>query len=378
MTFKKDTIAHKIMYLLMMCGELPYASMDILNVNAESIRKTIQRLEKEQYIVVTKKDDIKRIKVNNFNHMKKNYIATMPNGIEEYYLKNNASLVKKSDKQKVARMHRTAEVIMMMHETSIEIFNKPSIEEAESITINQKVYYTSRELKSTESKEEGCDKKIVFTRINGLNVSPGGIYAIYALNKAMIEWKQHGEIKAQNAMSLLINKTYEPFHGAERKYQLKSCIVFTREYMVGYEILVNREVNTKAPLLSIDGTYENMYLIPTTKDGQKILGMMQCSNWKQKLIDLLIDRSEQTNEYCNVDCDGIEKLNDTEVYTLIFFEGNLPRLKRFYQSAKLTKNRYRIYCFKHQAEMLKLYTRGQVDIQAYEIETVEKYFYENT
>ena len=102
-----------------------------------------------------------------------------------------------------------------------------------------------------------------------------------------------------------------------------------------------------------------------------IINKMYCyfTNGKEEIFP-----EEYINfKYSNIDCDAIDKNNNK--YILMFFDGNVGRLKRFKQASyDSAKNNFEVLCFPWQANFIKEYMEDNVTCRILSIDDIEEIF----
>ena len=118
---------------------------------------------------------------------------------------------------------------------------------------------------------------------------------------------------------------------------------FIKEDKLGYE------------LLSFKNAYDNIYYITLDNNGIKQLAIIIEKDWKEKLKKCIFPEEILKNsiKFSTIDCDVIDKENDT--FILMFFDGNISRLKRFKEAIYGTNNKFQVLCFPWQEEVVKEY-----------------------
>lgn len=273
----------------------------------------------------------------------------------------------------------------------------PSLARGE-LTDGTRAYYNSAELKRVYDEinpialenDDVKNNKVMSSRINGLMVSPGGILPVYSVGNRLIEWKRFGEMKMFYHIRAVINKQedighktgwlagqngsrwYPKMADEDREMVVLSKLDSNFVKICEHEYGTRDKNGERATLMNIDYVYDHMYAIPFNEKGVLMLKIMQEPGWKTKLIrgvlknDSLIKAKENTS----VDCDGYDE--EKQVYKLVFCVPDLVKLKNFSRRAQLAedKDKYEVYCFKHQVPVVAAMLGGSAKTFSIDIEKV--------
>ena len=259
--------------------------------------------------------------------------------------------------------------------SGVETRNIPELDK-HSLSAGTKAFFDSSTVKSAgtfKAAFEGAgSQKLSNSRINGLSVTPGGVYSIYSTGKSVLEWKRSGEVKMAACIQALMNKTTRDFSMAD--YEKEAVIIsskdgnFTKIMEAEYKKNSHRRI-----LMNIDFTYEHMYSIPFSNDGVRIFRMMQMENWKYKILDQILEHDEiQESNYVSVSCDGYDKANG--IYKLIYCIPDMTKLKGFAKRAAIEgdKERYQIYCYKSQVPIIAPLVKDNAKVFIIGIDDMER------
>ena len=95
-----------------------------------------------------------------------------------------------------------------------------------------------------------------------------------------------------------------------------------------------------------------MYVLPSTKEGQRLMRVMSKENWEYRFRKLFL--SDDAIKNGDSEFDGLERGDTLTVYD-IFCIPDIAKLKRFLAQAKAKKetDRFIIYAFTFQREFLE-------------------------
>jgi hypothetical protein len=358
-------------------GVLPYKSLKLYNGETGITQRKVKEMEND--------GEITRIGTG------KDSIIVLHNGWKEgtQHWKNKAYIARREELQeelykclseggtRLNRFSRRAELNLMMHLAGVGAYpdEKPVMNDITNRGLDA-FYYNADEVKNAtcyvdDVKEEDGKKQTSISRLSGLEISQGGIYATYSLGSKLIEWNRFGEVR----MKELIKRTL-----GERSQKIVEnspidCIMFTDDYKLFERVILNElethpAYNTKI-LLNIDFAYEHMYALPTDKNGIAMLEEMKKKNWLKEMRHILLGDYNVPPMGTQVVCDAVED----DKYILMFTSCDISRLKSFIKRARMTEEpeRFMVYCFSFQTPLIKrlagdYVTIGEIELADYKEE----------
>lgn len=356
------------------CGCLPYKSLHLYPWKPKLTQRTVLAMGREGLLEIKKTKAGKQINLKNWNDASAEYMSYLPSVYLRHYEEIKEEVFRSpNDFSKGDRLHKNAEVILMMHESGIGSYpdeRKDVRKKDVWISSGDKMYFTSWEIKNVKpyKAEAGMDKdgvkKIVGTRLRGLLVSPGGDYGVYNLGNRLIEWERYGESKMARHLQRVLEEKRENYEKKDVE-----CLLLASDEMLFMRVIENensKRYKRGKILLNIDYAYENMYGLPINHDGEKMLAIMSSAGWKGRMIERLMPEGMENRAAYSVTCDGY--ING--VFILLFCIPNITRLKMFYRRAKLEndKKKFEIYCFTYQIPMLAALTGDCVTLRSIELE----------
>lgn len=377
MNIEYGTIKYKIMIALVLGGEYPYKSLDLINASGEGIREGINQLREQGYLDIKMINDKKRIRLKMFRKRKGEYINFLFKGAEscEPVIRNNGE-------RKLERKDRIAELLITMIESGINITpdTKPKSDEKETLDEKSKMlpyFITSLEARAIITIKEDKSKG---ARFHGTVVSLGGMYNIYNMGNSMMEWIRPAEKTAvdfNEEYSLKImpwGKDYADWYG-------NSAIIFSRnlDYMVDFvkgNVTPRRGRGISKTPVNINDYYVHTFYLPLNRKGQVMLNIMTKKKWHYYLVGMFINakRIATPEVKMSIACDGTVE----GCYILVFLDGDIGRLKRFV-NVKIDENskgKYRIICYEFQEAYVRKLAPSGMEVQAFDFKTVTDAFFQ--
>lgn len=272
----------------------------------------------------------------------------------ENYKSNRTELLKSmSTRSRMERLLKNSEILIMMHMAGVPSYPDENKGLPDSITENYVGYHGGKEVKreghykvAIELTKDGM-KKILGSRINGVKISPGGIYAVYNIANCLIEWDKGTEVKMSNHIERLLAERYT----VKRKRKI-NCLLISHNIELLAKVIMNENTTRKKQtLLNIDYTYDNVYGIPASKSGIDMIRIMSTENWSEMMNHVLLGDIEPCEDF-SIPCEGYK---EDDGYVLLFCNGNLTRLKLFLKRAcnRRPEEVFTIYCFDYQLPLLE-------------------------
>lgn len=343
--------------IMLTSGGIAYSGLKFLPGNKRMYLRKLKILEREGVVEILRRNKKEIARLVNFEENYEKYIDHMPTGYYGYYLQNGKPTHKNlgSKEKNCTRSDRGikhCEILEMMYGTDIIKTmpeDKTDLSSNDSVKSDSVCYYTINEMRECQlfdfHIDSGKDKRTIGSRAFGMLVSPGGIYAIYNTGKAAMLWQKSSEGQMAYYMAQIITKKCEKprVSGA-----VKQCIIIGYDMSV-FENIVN---NGMAIYLNTDSGYDNMYAIPYTEDGLKMLRRMTQNEWEESLNEEILSNYDRSRNGTIV-YDGIKE-NDV---ALNFCNGNISRLKKFITGVQWVCNtqenrRYKIFCYSYQQEFI--------------------------
>lgn len=371
------TFKHKLLSTMVMAGEYPYKSLDLMVESPIRKREVINLLKDKGYIDIKTVYGIKRIRFKMFEKKKAEYCYDLFEGADTY--KPNEKV--RVSERKLERIDRIAEVLIMMMEAGINVTDdeKPLIEKMEIIeeTDERLPYFmTSLEARAAVEIKEDKGKG---SRFHGTLVSCGGLYNIYNMGDSMMEWVRPSEYTAVD-----FNMQYQtkvlPWGALYKEWYGKSAIILSRsmEYLVDFvkgNVTPRHGHGTSKNLVNINNYYDHTFYLPLSYQGQIMLNMMCMKNWHYYLVGLFYKKEHLASKEVkmSIACDAVKD----GYYSLVFMDGDIGRLKRFVSQEIKPENhgQFRILCYDFQEEVVKKLAPKGMDVVAYNFEKITNGFY---
>lgn len=370
--YKKGT-RREIIELLHMCGVIPEKSLRYLNgKNYKVMRMKISEMIKEGVVKYVKRGRLPRIlMLEESKREEAGYSDSLPPELLSYY----EEYVKKADikrflysgkKEKglpnengektekvyvndseAHRIFLNSDTMLFMYGCGIQTL--ATIKEDKDYRAIRPVYYNAREIKNkvdykADIETRDGEVKLNYSRIRGLLISDGGIYAVYRAS-TRATYKQSGEYKMKFYLDRLVNKK------VERGKEVTEAVFIADDNAseIVKNILVPKEGEKKFLFTSMEFVYKRIYSLPPDVNGQKLLKVFTHHDWQKKILQSF--ELPRVPEMEGVVCDGY----DGKTYYYVFCIPDIKRFKKFIARAEIEndKKKYVVICFDWQVPLMK-------------------------
>ena len=361
--YHRDAYRFKLLGYLLYCCVIPKRSLRYLGNETKSVQNGVRRAKREGLI---KEERIHRRayltlgKPLNCYEALEGYVfidyETHDQKLKKNYYRNEVS---SEAKQKMQRLNQLAESSIFVGEAGINALpgEKESLR-AEKLHWNDPVFYQSLEVKQYMESEEA---RAMASRVTGCICWKNEISMVYSLSDDLIKI---GDITEK----LNMERYYGYFCSKVNGLHMEDAYIFTWKYERVHERLeLSRNFGSS---FTLDGTYKNYYLIPYTREGNRLLGLLFRLNAKTELMDMIIRSSWRVDrDSIHIEADGVD---ENGVYVFNYLLPNVYRLKKFLKAAKmLPDKRFHIFCYDFQEEAVAKEAVENVTYSVYSLESVE-------
>ncbi len=264
----------------------------------------------------------------------------------------------------VERNHAVAEVAVMCMKAGIESrpYDLPDVMEdyIRNLQVSNPSFFLSRELKQVNDYELN---KIRFTRLIGSIVYHGGCYAVYNTRDEGIKWLDEGESK----IKYHLHQIFTPMLGYD--FPLRNAAVFFgASFEAAMETLQTME-ETYRRNKAMNPTYYNIFFVPQTEFGVRLLRVLTVYNWEERLLQALFAPADRSYNRGNFAYDAYKD----GVYYLSFLSGDIWALFQFRNAVMDRPGQFVVICYPEQADAVKQYIGDKAQVQTVAMEQVEKY-----
>jgi len=376
MGIEYGTIEYKVMTVLVLAGQYPYKSLDLVTDNNNKRRESIRRLKELGYIDVKTVGEKKRIRLKMFARRKELYAKDLFEGAD-----NCEPDIRCGGERKLERIDRIAEVVMMMMGAGVNVTPDTKPLPPATLQVGEDSEYLPYFITSIEARAALPikEEKGKGARFHGSLISLGGLYNVYNMGEVMMEWVRPSEKTAVDFNSqyqlkvVPWGKDYSDWFGG-------SAIVLSRNlnYIVDFvkgNLKVRNGYGSIKNLVNINEYYSNTYYLPLSRKGQIMMNIMTKRKWHYYLVGMFYkdEYLASPDVKLSIACDAVKN----GCYCLVFMDGDIGRLKRF-TSVEIRKEDYgkfKVICYDFQEEVVRQLVPPGMDVVPYSFDDVIKGFY---
>jgi len=367
--YKKGT-RHELIKMILTCGNIPWESLAVACGNPEVKKMKIREMAKEGVLETVKVRNNRRVYtlvcLSNYNRDKElfaPYHTQEEISAYETYGYTDNKKARYSAGTDSLRVIANNEITILMYEAGFGACPSGKIKLNSNIPVDDgnTYYYTSRELrrytgykadvvKSAEPENNKfTEKKISNSRISGLLVSPGGIYAVYNIGRSAKDWYRSAEYKFKIFLERMLAERMTVPQGSD------SAMLYAEKYDTYIPLIQGGEDSANA-FDNINSAFRKTYILPYSKEGRELTRLMSEKNWKSRLLARYAPKFRIDTSDIRVDCDACMD----KTYICLFMAPELMRYKRFltwaqesYENDPGSKNSYVVICFDFQTDFVK-------------------------
>ena len=355
------------MELTAICGELPVDVLPRLNGSTNYLDNVIRLLKSDNLLRLYSRDKVKGYRLS--KKAKDFLLDDNPDRFELYLTGNAETNVLKSELVRRLRLHRLAEMYVLMMEADIPVYRdlKPDVFSPDGCavsTLSEPAFYTSREI-----KQMGMETiKISGSRMTGALLTPNGVYLTYNGGYGLAKMDYRAE---QRAKALLTSSIcYERLTAQYRAEQLAGLLI-GKGLDLFSQILTSTDSNARCFFLR-DGSYEHFYYLTNDHYGKVLLKLL-CSTAKRTALNRILSQDLQPgNPGLSIVNDAVDPDGSPVLFGYFM---DIPRINRFCNGLELHQKKGTLICFDFQSEALRSFCGSRVHIQAIRFDKFEGSFF---
>lgn len=363
----KDTQSYRLLELTAICGEFPADLLPRLPGSTSYKETVICSLKKEKLLKTYYRDRLRGYRLG--RRAKLLLLSGQPERFSFYLTGNTDTNLLKSEYSRRLRLHRMAEVYVLMQNAEISVFRdkKPQIfapDGAPVSQLNEPAFYSSREI-----KELGIEMvKIRGSRTMGILLAPSGPFLVYNSGPDTAKWDYRSEQKAKVLLEILLCRQ----RLAPQYAQMQIQGILTGHGMEPfYQILASADSHTRCFFL-LDGNYEHFYYLTNDHCGEVLLKLL-CDPEKTQTLNRILSEGLYPR-----DCKSLIEQDavDGDGNPVLFgYSLDIPRISRFLSALRIQERTGTLICFDFQQDMLSRLCGESVLIQTISFCKFERRFF---
>lgn len=359
-----DSIAGFLLTLTAFSGEVPLSLVDRLPITDYYKRKMLIRLKEKKLIRTYYNNDLRGLRLT--YRAKDMLSASQPDRYADLFSGDSATNAPKYSVSGRMRLHRMAEVLLLMHNAGAVVFpwEKPPVFQPArahiEYSVDRPTYYSSREVKAI-GPQSG---KIRGSRATGILLTDGGIFVVYNTAAAEMKWEYKAEMRLKALLQIELCQTR-----LSKQYQgsAQDAIVFGAD-MKQMERLMGIGSKATRSFFVLDGNFEHFYFLTSDRHGEVLLQMLCTPMLCETLNKILMENLSASRPDWTIVNDGFDE-NGAPV--LFGYTCDMPRIKRFDTALALHDRTGTLVCFDFQEGALRRICGERVSIQCIDFNAFE-------
>lgn len=360
-----DTLPGLFLTLTALSGEFPAAMVSRLPSADTYAEFIIKRLKHDKFIRTFYRNSLRGFRLT--LTAKQLLLATYPSWFQSSLTGNTETNLPKSEITRRLRLHRMAEVLLLMRNADVVVFpwEKPPIFQAArahiGYAIEHPTYYSSRELKEIGPQAN----KIRGSRATGVLLTGRGIFVIYNTADTEMKWEYKAEmrLKALLQIELCQKGLLDQYKSAAQSAIVLGADMTQMEWLMGIGSRATRS------FFVLDGNFEHFYFLTNNRHGEVLLQMLYAPELQETLNAILIENLSEPQPNHSIVNDGFDE-NGAPV--LFGYTCDMPRIKRFDTALALHDQAGTLICFDFQESALRHICGSRVSLQTIDFEAFER------
>lgn len=363
----RNQLAYRLLELTAICGELPSELLCRLPESPSYLDVVIRNLKKDNLLRVYYRDKLRGyrlgIKAKDF------LLSDNPDRFSFYLTGNADTNILKSEPARRLRLHRLAEVYVLMLNCGIRLFRDEKIPifspaGCSADHLPAAAFYSSREI-----KEKGLETvKIRGSRMAGVLLASSGIYLTYNGAHNFSKWDYRAE---QRAKALLRNTLCNDRLANEYTPDQLNGLMISHDMELLYQLLSTADTNTRCFFL-LDGNYDHFYYLTNDRQGEVLLSLLCSIKMRSSLDRILSQGLRPRQQGLPFEHDALDCNHDPVMFSYLL---DIPRLNRFHCALQMQERTGTLICFDFQKEILRRCFGDQIKIQTISYEKFEGRFF---
>lgn len=362
-----DQLAYRLLELTAICGELPADLLKRLPESPSYLEAVIRTLKQNKLLRVFYRDKLRGYRLG---VKAKDFLLSENHERFSFYLSGNADTnLLKSEPARRLRLHRLAEVYVLMLNSGVPIFRdqKPPVFSPDGYSaagIPNACFYSSREI-----KELGVEAvKIRGSRMMGTLLTPSGIYLTYNGVQNFAKWDYRAEVRAK---ALLKSTLCHDRLSAQYQPEQIHGLLISPDMELLYQLLSTADTNARCFFL-LDGNYDHFYYLTHDRAGEILISLL-CSKPMRSALDRVLSQGlAPRRPGLPIEHDAIGKNGEPVLFSYL---PDIPRLNRFHTALQLRERTGTVICFDYQRDVLRRCLDERTEIQTISFEKFEGRFF---
>lgn len=360
-----DTRPYLLLALTALSGEYPASQVRRLPGGGAYNESVVKALKRENLLKTYYRDGVRGLRLT--TAAKRLLLDERPDHFTPYLTGSNETNLLKSEVNRRLRLHRMAEVMVMMHNAEVAVFpwEKPPLFQsnpAQNSEVPFPAYYSSREV-----KEIGLERqKITSSRMTGVLLTDNELMAVYNTGPGLIKWENRSELRLR--IFLEMDLSY-PLYGRKLSKAEIGGLIFGEEMDLMPKLM--RPGSGKRTPSILEDSFQHFYFLPNDHRGEIMLRLLCNEDLKEVLDDALIEGNyTREGDDLGWGCDAFDENGDP---VLFVYTGDMCAIERFNKYLKVRDETGTLICFDFQKEAIRQVCGPHINISLINFDACEEF-----
>lgn len=277
-----------------------------------------------------------------------------------------------SELPKRLRLHRISEVFSMMLMNGVPVFRdeKPDLFSSPSPRPPSESEYPAFYLSKEVSQLGDLTNKIKGARFVGVLLTENRFLLFYNTGEALMRWHANSEQRAQTLLTQYLGRH---LNLAGYACQESAAVILGANMSVAEKLLTSNG-GYKRQYFCIDQTFDHLYFLPDTREGDILLQMLMYPVLSQEFNRSIQGYLPDTFPSEQIQYDAVDKYGRP---VLIAWDFDMRRIQDFSLNLVRTGHLGTVYCFDFQAPVLMNYFGSLAEIKSIPFESTWRWVNES-
>lgn len=352
-----DTLPGLVLVITALSGEIPTDLITHFSGGNQYKAKAVKRLKRDKLIRSFYRDGLRGLRLT--TTAKKLLLEAYPDWLLPYLSGKAETNRLKSEIPRRLRLHRMAEVLVIMLNSGAAIFpwEKPAFTKAKLIENHSQIfsptYFTSRELKEFGPQAN----KFRGARATGVLIRDRDMFLIYNTGAGEMNWNYKAEMRLKAFLQVEFPSRTQP-----------SAIVFGSS-MSHMEPLMGIGSKFLHNYLILDENFRHFFYLTNDHHGEILLQILYDKGLRTTLDTILLENLSAGMPDATIVNDGYDEYGDPVLFGYLC---DMPRIKRFDTALSLHEQHGTLICFDFQEQSLRRICSPRVTLQCIDFDAFER------
>lgn len=352
-----------LLTLLALCGEIPVSLVSRLPGSESYQAKAITRLKSSRWIYTYYSDSLRGYRLT--AAAKRELIRMQPERFGPALSGSNSTTSPKYRISSRLRLHRMAEVLVMMYCSGVTVFpwEKPGAflpdEQFSPVTMASPAYYSSLEVKRI-----GAQGNIIRnSRATGVLFTPDGLFAVFNTADGEMKWEYEAELR----LKILLQQDICFTRFSDQYGYIDPCGLLVSPDMNQFPGLLMEKREGKKPFVK-GIQFDHFHYLTTDHRGEVLLRVLSSPKCRYELDRTLTCDLAPARDFLTEN-DGFDERGAP---VLLGYSCDIPRIYRFLTGLLTYNLSGTIFCFDYQEKALREVCGENVTLEVIDFDEYER------